>query len=244
MGSRSQYLKVTKDIMGLIESGHYETGCRLPTIRDLAIKFNVSPAVIREAQIALEAQGAIVVKHRLGAYVLNEPRFTFQGLERMELFELVEARALIAIESAGIAASNISPQTIFELEKIESMMFGKKDTNMSPAELGSKFYNTIAHATRNHVIILITESLWEIETDISKLENICRRKHQDFARDCKQILKAFRNNDAAAARKIMQSHFKGLMDELLLVSEQEAYEKMKSEVSETRSRFLLSARLG
>ncbi len=244
MSSASLYLKTAQKIMSLIDSGVYETGCRLPTIRDLATKFDVSPAIIREAQIALEAQGAIVVKHRLGAYVLNKPRLTIRGLAKMDLFELIEARALVAVESAGIAAPIITSQVIGELEQIEALLFGQVDTDLSPTEIGASFYNAIAQATRNQVIILITESLWNIRTDLSKVEVICRRYHLDVARDYAYILEAFRNKDASAARKGMQSHFKRLMDELLLASEQEAYHKMKSQVSENRSRFLLSVNLG
>ena len=161
----------------------------------------------------------------------------------MDLFELIEARALIAVESAGIAAPIISSQSILELEKIEAKMFAKEKTDVSPAKLGEIFYNTVAHATRNHVIILITESLWKIQTGVSRVEDICRQKQWEILEDYTKIIEAFRNKDALTARKSMQSHFKRMMDELLLASEQEAYKKMKSEVSETRSRFLLCAQL-
>ena len=69
--------RLYKDLVGSIiaelEAGAYPVGARLPAERELALKYDVSRPTVREAIIALEAQGLIEVRVGSGAYVRRLP---------------------------------------------------------------------------------------------------------------------------------------------------------------------------
>ena len=62
MAEKRLYHTVANQILELIDSGVFPPGSRLPGERDLAEKFNVSRVSVREAEIALQAQGRLEIK--------------------------------------------------------------------------------------------------------------------------------------------------------------------------------------
>jgi len=109
----------------LIDSGVFPPGSRLPGERDLAKKFGVSRVSIREAEIALQAQGRLDIRVGSGAYVLDGSDMPKAGLPKVGPFELTEARALFEAEAAALAAPIITDETIAELEGYIDIMSGK-----------------------------------------------------------------------------------------------------------------------
>ena len=70
MGEKRLYHTVANKILELIDSGVFPPGSRLPGERDLAVKFGVSRVAVREAEIALQAQGRLEIKVGSGACLL------------------------------------------------------------------------------------------------------------------------------------------------------------------------------
>jgi len=67
MGDKRLYHTVANQILELIDSGVFPIGSRLPGERDLAAKFGVSRVSVREAEIALQAQGRLDIRVGSGA---------------------------------------------------------------------------------------------------------------------------------------------------------------------------------
>ena len=67
------YQSIAAEIVALIEKGEFPPGSRLPGERDLAERLGVSRVTVREAEIALEAQGLITIKTGSGVYVKARP---------------------------------------------------------------------------------------------------------------------------------------------------------------------------
>lgn len=65
------YQGIADQITALIDQGVFPTGTRLPGERELAERFGVSRVTIREAEIALQAIGRIVIKTGSGVYVTD-----------------------------------------------------------------------------------------------------------------------------------------------------------------------------
>lgn len=59
---RRLYRQIAEQIRGLITSGEYGVGARLPPERDLAKQLRVSRPSVREALIALEVEGLVEVR--------------------------------------------------------------------------------------------------------------------------------------------------------------------------------------
>jgi DNA-binding transcriptional regulator YhcF (GntR family) len=66
---RRLYRQIAEQIRGLIRSGEYRPGARLPPERDLAKQLGVSRPSVREALIALEVEGLVEVRIGSGIYV-------------------------------------------------------------------------------------------------------------------------------------------------------------------------------
>jgi len=247
MAEQRLYHKIANQILELIDSGIFPPGSRLPGERDLAERFGVSRVAVREAEIALQAQGRLDIKVGSGAYVKEGSEHMAFGLPKVGPFELTEARALFEAEAAALAAPIITENTLRELEDLILVMMGKKVSKMTPDEADEAFHLTIARATNNPAVIYVIQSMWDMRKEASELQRVYRSvcssdpshredEHQD-------ILEALRKRDSSAARVAMRTHFTRMIEALLVVSEKEAYEEVKKRTAESRSRFLLSAQL-
>ena len=94
-----------------IKSGRLAPGARLPTEHALTRAARVSRTVVREAVAALRAEGLVITRQGVGAFVSAEPtRAPFRiEPERMQslgdVLAVMELRLGVEIESAGLAAS-------------------------------------------------------------------------------------------------------------------------------------------
>lgn len=237
MGDTPLYCTVANKIMDLIDTGIFVPGCRIPSERELALQFDVSRVVIREAQIALRERGLVEVKTGSGTFVLEKYNINLYGLQKFELLDLIEARALIAVEAAACAAPIITNEVIEELHGFTKIMSGKAK-GLTSMEAHAAFHNKIACATNNNVIILVVESLWKMRADVSLLKEMFKYNGRHIEEAYASVIEAFENKDSVAAHHAMRSHFTNVMETLLVSSEQEAYEDVKRKAFKARSRFL------
>lgn len=241
------YHTVVYQILELIDSGAFPPGSRLPGERDLAVKFGVSRVVVRDAEIALQAQGRLEIKVGSGAYVLDGRSNTLNGLPKVGPFELTEARALFEAEAAALAAPIITDESIAELEGYIGIMSGEIQGDMDADEADAAFHNCIARATNNHAIMFVVDSMWQMRTEAAQLQKVYRQvcdKDASHREDEHQaIVDALKARDSAAARQAMRSHFTRMIDALLEASEEEAYREVKRQAAESRSRYMLAKQL-
>jgi len=246
MADQRLYHKVANQILELIDSGVFPPGSRLPGERDLAEQFGVSRVSIREAEIALQAQGRLDIRVGSGAYVLDGGGQLGRGLPKVGPFELTEARALFEAETAALAAPIITDEAIAELEGYVAAMM-QPDDKMAPEEADRLFHLTIAKATNNAAIIFTIENMWKMRSEAVQVQkvysSVCANSPSHRENEHQDILNALKARDSNAARKAMRSHFTRMIEALLLASEEEAYREVKRKASESRSRFLLSAQM-
>src|SRR5437762_14227277 len=97
-------------LAGEIRSGRLAAGARLPTGQALTRAARVSRTVVREAVAALRAEGLVVTRQGVGAFVSAEPtrapfRIEPERLQSLdEILNVMELRLGVEIESAGLAA--------------------------------------------------------------------------------------------------------------------------------------------
>ena len=244
MSTNRLYHSIANKIIELIDSGAFPPGSRLPGERDLAEKFGVSRVAVREAEIALQAQGRLEIKVGSGVYVMEAASSSASQVPTVGPFELTEARALIEAEAAALAASMITDETIVELEDYLAVMSGKKKSDMSSDEADEAFHMTIARATNNHAMIFVIDSMWKMRREAAQVQsvyrNVCDKDNTSREHEHLAILDALRMRDSSAARVAMRAHFTRMIEALLEASEEEAYQEVKRKASESRSRFLLT----
>jgi len=93
-----------------IKSGRLAAGARLPTEEGLSRAARVSRTVVREAVAALRADGLVVTRQGVGAFVSAAPqqatfRIDPEGMRSIQdVLHVMELRLGVEIESAGLAA--------------------------------------------------------------------------------------------------------------------------------------------
>src|ERR687884_1438004 len=99
-----------EQLAGEIRSGRLAAGARLPTEQALTRAAKVSRTVVREAVAALRAEGLVITRQGVGAFVSAEPqrapfRIEPEQLESLDnILNVMELRLGVEIESAGLAA--------------------------------------------------------------------------------------------------------------------------------------------
>src|SRR5436190_19973636 len=100
-----------------ITSGKIPPGSRLPTEQEMIAATGVSRTVVREAVAALRADGLVVTRQGVGAFVPENARpplrIEFDRLSPLRaVLDVMELRTGIEIEAAGLAAERASAAQI------------------------------------------------------------------------------------------------------------------------------------
>lgn len=242
------YKTVVRDVLTLIEDGVFPPGSRLPGERELAERFGVSRVTIREAEIALEALGHIVIKTGSGAYVQRGSDDAADALPDVSAFELTAARAVIEAEAAALAAANMTDEGIAQLEDlIAAMSSVEADSGDEGDDIDRQFHLSIARMSGNPVIEHTVQLLWRIRNELPQVQkvysSVCVTDAQARTDEHASICAALRARNPAAARLAMREHFQRLFEAMLVATETSALEEVKRKFGEDRKRFLATTQI-
>ncbi len=242
------YKAVVSEILKLIDAGTYPPGSRLPGERDLAERFDVSRVTIREAEIALEALGHIVIKTGSGAYVLRGSNKAPDGLPDVSAFELTAARSVIEAETAALAAVNITDAGIAELRAlVDAMSATGHDDTEDHDEIDRRFHIAIARLSGNPVMEYAVCSLWRMRNELPKVKtvysSVCVADASARTNEHAAVVDALSARDPAAARSAMREHFQRLFEAMISATELTALEEIRRRIGEDRKRFLVTTQI-
>jgi DNA-binding FadR family transcriptional regulator len=243
---RRLYLQLAGRLVDAITAGQYRVGDRIPAERELAVKYSISRATVREAIIALETRGLVEVRMGSGVYVISVPTAGEIPVP-MDVgpFELSEARLLIEGEVAALAATQITDE---ELRTLEQLLKEMDTANRSGhgEDADRRFHQTIASAARNSTLLAVVNSLWAIRMSSPQCIRLFQRSRargmKPVVAEHRAILLALRDRDADAARAAMQAHLQHVLDYLLDATEAEALAEARAKISAQRTRFAPAAR--
>lgn len=238
------YQEILVKMLDLIDSGEFPVGGRLPPERELAERFGVSRPTIREAIIALEALDRVNVKTGSGVYVLEHLSLNDHVYQTITAYELTEARALIEGEAVGLAAKMITAE---ELEKLEQSLADMAEENeagdLAAGDADRLFHRLIAEATRNKMIMLVTDQMWHVRNHAPQVyqayKSICEQDGEKRVEEHRDIYEALVRRDATTARAAMHEHFAKILNKLITTSEAEKFEEIRKQSEEVRKRFSL-----
>jgi GntR family transcriptional repressor for pyruvate dehydrogenase complex len=236
--SERLYQSIAARILELIESGEFPVGSRLPGERDLAERLGVSRVTIREAEIALEAQGWIAIKTGSGAP---------GALPDVSAFDLTAARAIIEAEAAALAAAHITEAQILELEELILAMANPNGTDETSALADQQFHLAIARISGNPVVEHCVQLIWRMRNELPRVKQVysrvCHHDWDDRTDEHAAILSALRSRDPQASRAAMRDHFHRLFEAMLAATETDALAEVRRRTEYDRERFLATTRL-
>ncbi|WP_291271436.1 FadR/GntR family transcriptional regulator [Geothrix sp.] len=222
------YEEIVEQIKQLITDGKLKPGDKLLAERELAERFQVSRASVREAIRTLEMLGVIDIRPGEGTFVRSSetddiirPLAMFLAVERSSLLDMFEMRRIFETATASLAAERA---TLEELDQIESMLESMKERlNVQDPEKGEEFdaafHHAVAEATHNS---LLTKLFKTVSEEFAKANSVARRQlyHDNIQNAQKiidqhsEILAAIRSGSPQMASKAMLSHLIFAEDEL------------------------------
>jgi DNA-binding FadR family transcriptional regulator len=138
-----------------IKSGRLAPGERLPTEQELTRAARVSRTVVREAVAALRAEGLVVTRQGVGAFVSAAPQHAPFRIdpERMEslddILNVMELRLGVEIESAGLAAERATKPQVRAIGAALEALDRAAEGGKSAIDEDLEFHRAIANATGN-----------------------------------------------------------------------------------------------
>jgi GntR family transcriptional repressor for pyruvate dehydrogenase complex len=210
--------RAEQQIQDLIVNGALQPGERMPSQGELAQQLGVSRTVVREAVCLLTAKGLLEARKGSGVYVRtldsNLMRQPFELMLRSRLINremIMEARELLEVKLAGLAAHRAKPENIRAMEEtIKKLEAGQ----LAPAEFASTdcaFHNAVAAAAGNPLLLAMANSINEVMIHVhffcANLYGMARASELAVFHHSR-ILAQIKKNDSEGARRAMEEHMK------------------------------------
>src|SRR5687767_10734405 len=207
--------QVVSYVRTMIERGELRPGDRLPAERDLATHVGVSRPTVRAGLRALSAMGVVQSRHGSGTFIPSGPPSL--GTEALSLLaalhgftrdEMYEARRILEVGAAGLAAERATPEQIATMaEEVASLFAAMADPQVFLVH-DINFHRAVAAASGNPIVASLVEMVSALyyEQRRRTAERAFARDLRDAAEAHRRIYQAVRAHDPEAARTAMNDH--------------------------------------
>ncbi|MBI4310919.1 MAG: FadR family transcriptional regulator [Chloroflexi bacterium] len=212
---------VVAQLRELIRDGKLLPGQRLPSEREMAQRFQVSRASVREAVRALEQEGLVATRSGAGTFVSEEgfdaavdvlAKRLLAGREVVA--DILELRLLLEPQIAALAAQRA---TAGDKEQMAAIL-REQEAQVAEGETGAAadvaFHSTVASASHNQVLERLSATLADLLSPIRDEGLQTPDRSYSSLRTHRAILQAIEAGDQEAARLAMQEHIEGVEREL------------------------------
>ena len=196
----------------------YRVGERLPAEHELMERFQVGRSCLREAMRGLAMLDLVSIQPGRGTFVRSTdcPRLQSSSLEieigKEALSELFEARLIMEVEAAALAAERLTEKNIADFRKVVTRL--ESSTGDDICLFSLKIHQIMAEATQNQVIMeilgLIGKRLWAHQRNFYTEE----LKFQEIDSH-KLLVKELLSRDPTRARTAMITHLHSTLDSML-----------------------------
>ena len=205
-----------------IKSGAYKPDERLPTEHDLAIEFEVSRPIIREALRRLREQGFIYSRRGAGSFVravgMREPLGFGQLENGADLLNCYEFRLTVEPAAAAAAADRHDAGALAAIRQALELMRDATNRQSHREDADFQFHLAIARAAQNSYFFTAMEALKDhIAVGMRFHGASVKREAAGLARvfaEHEAIAEAISARDGARARQLMHEHLTGSRDRL------------------------------
>ncbi len=225
---------LVKRLASEIESGKLAPGSRLPTEQALINATGVSRTVVREAISALRADGLVITRQGVGAFVSpdarNRPfRINLDELQTInDVLKVFELRISIEAEAAGFAAERRTKRHLASMKRCLSLIDRQIELGETAADADYAFHKAIFLAADNSYFVQFLEFLGRFiiprQRIRSGLQNPAQRRIylKQIQKEHFLIFEAIKGANPEAARKAARTH---------LLRAQERYRQLAQESS-------------
>ena len=196
-----------------IEAGRLKPGDRLPAERDLATEIGVSRPSLRSGLQTLQALGVILSRQGAGTFIADGPPrlggaplsflAALHGFTRDEMFE---ARRVLELGAASLAAERATMERIATLADEVSAMFASLDDPQEFLIHDVQFHKAVATASGNPVLATLIDTISGLVYETRKLTVERAQDLKESAEMHRRIYRAIKAKDADKARDEMGLH--------------------------------------
>jgi GntR family transcriptional regulator, transcriptional repressor for pyruvate dehydrogenase complex len=225
--------QVAVQIQHYVQSEGLAPGDFLGREEDLAAEFGVSRPTLREALKLLSSGnliratkgpgGGIFVAHTAEQGMgrsLSDAIAMMLETEAVSLHELLDARVLLEVPLAGLAAYQPDEETLARLREAVQAAAADPEDSEGFAEADAEIHRTIAAAAGNRMIQALTNWIFEVlqPSLIKVLEPAV--VHSALIEQHEALVSAVEKGDPARAERAMKDHLLYLHDVLSMVQEE------------------------
>jgi GntR family transcriptional regulator, transcriptional repressor for pyruvate dehydrogenase complex len=211
--------EIVEQLTGLISRGVLKPGERLPSEKELCLRFGVGRTTIREALRSMAVMGILNGRVGEGTFVsVDGEKYLERALQwgllidRKSVNDLIETRLMLELQTAYGAASRATEENLQEIEEALEGMRHSLDRPEEYLEQDLRFHLAIARATQNSILFkLLTMTRGYLQTwigeSLSKSSTRKMRARADSSiREHQKILLALRKRKPKEARQAMTEH--------------------------------------
>jgi DNA-binding FadR family transcriptional regulator len=218
---------VATEIRHYVQRAGLKPGDRIGTEQELAAEFGVSRPTLREGLRLLASShlirstqgrgGGIFVDSTAGegmARSLSDSIASMLATDSVSLVEMLEARTVLEVPVAGLAAAAATDETAGALDAaIERASKGQPGDRVFSAADRS-FHETLANATGNDLLIAFTRWVLDVFQPTLIKHVGARTAKESILEQHRAIAAAVRANDQTGAEQAMRRHLDYLVDVL------------------------------
>jgi DNA-binding FadR family transcriptional regulator len=196
---------VFRRLKSLIQSGEVAVGDRLPAELALAKQFGVSRPVVREALHACATLGLTETRTGRGTFVISKKgtaQLTFAGIDAADL---IEARQLVEIPTAGFAAERRTANQLQDLFEILAKLAAATDVR-EWVRYDGELHTAIAVASGNKMLTSMVADTRRALDLQSEFLNLTQDRRADSDREHEAIVRAIEARSSKDARVAMAEH--------------------------------------
>lgn len=214
----SVYQQTLDNLNKLIINKTWKPGQRLPTMKQLAKKLDVSVTIIREVLRTLEIHGVVSIEHGRGIYLRNDPNAVYSNTidhkGKISLLSILKARLLVEPEQAYYCAKKADPKLCRDLQNLASQLDRemKVSDNFLTADL--KFHQMISKGAEQPSLMIMTQSLEKYQIESRRMTNTLPQMRTKAALYHQLIAAAITTHKAKEAKQLMEMHIKSMIEPL------------------------------
>ncbi len=215
VAKRALYFEVSKQIQNSIMRGEWESGQKLPSIIELAARFSVSKAVMREACSLLVGTGVLELRHGDGTYVKTLTLDTIMPpiqaallLGASDLYSLLEVGLWLERGVVSVAAARRTERQVRDLAEALFVMEADDEQYASIVLAEREFHGVVFEASNNLIAVNLLRTLYpslssalELFADDNEVRELIVTVHQAMYGSI-----AAHNAEAAERQVVMYRH--------------------------------------
>jgi GntR family transcriptional regulator, transcriptional repressor for pyruvate dehydrogenase complex len=216
--ARNRTQELAHKLSAEIRSGRLVPGSRLPTEQELSAATGVSRTVVREAVAALRADGLVITRQGLGAFVASDvQRWPFridpgELKSGADVLQILELRMSLEIEASSLAAERRSSEDLAQIKAALGAIEAEIKTGGNAVDADFKFHLAIFRASGNRYFPQFLEFLGNfiIPRQVFNVENESEKQRGQYLLRIQgehvALFEAIRAQDATAARRAARRH--------------------------------------